>query len=92
MKRIFEFIYPDYGGYTFFSVVVWEGSLELADPEKHIGWSAVMRVLEARYVIRGQIIHHEVDAANLDADGWGEILEKARKLKLEWSKEFKGER
>lgn len=91
MTRRYEFIYPDYGGNTFLSIIVWEGPLEVADTKIHIGWHASMRVMEARYVIMGRTHHSVTDAAELNGnnDEYNGMLIKAHDLQVEWMKEFR---
>lgn len=86
MKPIFQFTYPDHNGYSFFSISVWEGDLDVGDEV----WKSSNRLLEARYVIFGQIYYRTVMAANLDEPGgrWDEVLDRAKRLKAEWLPEF----
>ena len=92
MKRIFEIIHPDYGGYTFFSVVVWEDVLDLAHESTHIGWQIPIRILEARFVIQGRILYHIVEAYTsemLDKEKeYDEAIKVSQHLTEKWMMEF----
>lgn len=89
MKRIFENIYPDLVGYTFFSVIVWEGTLNVAEEIRHPGWNVPVRIMEARYVIFGRILHRESKLSVLDySRNWNDILDDAKNLTAKWSKMF----
>lgn len=87
-KRIFEFIYPDYGGNTFFSIIVWEGIFEQTDTTLHDGWTRYIRFAECRYVIMGRLLEHVTDIAESDQQKWDSMVGGAEALKRTWFSMF----
>lgn len=88
MVRIYSVIFPDRAGYTFFSVTIWEGHLEVADPETSLGWYHSVRILEGRYVLFGKIVHHINICVGTDRE-WENIIKYAIDTTTEWGASMK---
>lgn len=86
MEIVFNRMYPNKNGYTFFMVTVWQENFSIPD----VPFDFPTRVLEARLVIRGKIRRHVSEIANVDCDkDWQGILKTAKLLASKWEKVFR---
>jgi len=86
-RKIYEAIYPDKEGYHFYSIIVWEGTLDRLDG--NADWNDMpVRIIEARYVIRGQLLHYVLETGSPDNNTWEKIMDDAAKLKNKWEQMF----
>ena len=86
VKPIFEYIYPDLNGYSFYCVFAWEFSGLI---NSDITWIPYIRLIHARYVIFGVIIEQFDVCANIDSDDWDKIVPRAQRISEVWAIAFK---